>query len=195
MEEFDRQTEHVEEHLHEKAHETRERWVTGVALTAAILAAFAAVSSLLSGHHEHEAMLEQVQSSDQWNYYQAKGIKAAVLEERLENLQLNGQAPTAAQQKKLAEYKNQQAEINKKANEMQASSKFHDHLHLIFAFAVTLFQVAIAVAAISALARRQAFWYVGIIIGCIAVGFLAKGLIEWNHGPAEQEIVATDGHG
>jgi Flp pilus assembly protein TadB len=181
MEEFDRQTEHVEEHLHENAHESRERWVTGVALTAAILAAFAAVSSLLSGHHEHEAMMEQVQSSDQWNYYQAKGIKAAVLEERLENLQINGRDPTDAQQKKLAEYKHQQEQIKEAADEMQRSSRFHDHLHLVFAGGVTLFQVAIAVAAISALTRRPAFWYVGIAIGVVAFGFLIKGLAEWGN--------------
>jgi hypothetical protein len=180
MEEFERQTEHVEEHLHEKAHESRERWVTGVALTAAILAALAAVSSLLSGHHEHEAMMEQVEASDQWNYYQAKGIKAAILEERIDNARLNHQEPTESQKKKLEEYKRQQTEISEKANEMKQSSKFHDHVHLVFAGGVTLFQVAIAVAAISALTRRQAFWYVGIAIGIVAMGYLVKGVLEWR---------------
>jgi len=182
MEEMDRQTEHVEEHLHEHAQESRQGWVTGVALTAAILAAFAAISSLLSAHHEHEAMVEQVQASDQWNYYQAKGIKAAILEERLENLQLNQQEPPAAQQKKLSEYKKQQAEINEKAEEMQKSSRHHDHLHLVFAGGVTLFQVAIAVSAISVLARRPAFWYVGLVLGTIAIAFVIFGSVQWYHG-------------
>lgn len=184
MEEMDRQTEHVEEHLHEHAQESRQGWVTGVALTAAILAAFAAISSLLSAHHEHEAMVEQVQASDQWNYYQAKGIKEAILEERLENLQLNQQQPSSAQQKKLADYKQQQAEINEKADEMQRSSRHHDHLHLVFAGGVTLFQVAIAVSAISVLARRPAFWYVGLILGAIAIGFVILGSVQWYHGLA-----------
>lgn len=182
MEEMDRQTEHVEEHLHEHAQESRQGWVTGVALTAAILAAFAAISSLLSAHHEHEAMVEQVQASDQWNYYQAKGIKAAILEERLENLQLNQQEAPAAQQKKLSEYKKQQAQINEKAEEMQKSSRHHDHLHLVFAGGVTLFQVAIAVSAISVLARRPAFWYVGLVLGAIAIVFVILGCVQWYHG-------------
>ncbi|HEX4796986.1 MAG TPA: DUF4337 family protein, partial [Humisphaera sp.] len=178
MEEFDQHTEHVEEKLHEHAEESRERWVTGVALTAAILAAFAAASSLLSGHHEHEAMMELIDRSDQWNFYQAKGIKAAILEERIENQRLAGQSVPEAQQKKVETYKTDQEEIARKAREMETSAHTHDHLHGVFAGAVTLFQVAIAVAAISALARRKMFWYVGIAIGIVAVGFLVKGLSE-----------------
>ena len=63
MEEFDSHTEHAQEQAHEAAHESRERWITGVALTAAILAALAAVTSLLSGHHEHESMNEQLKAN------------------------------------------------------------------------------------------------------------------------------------
>lgn len=180
MEEFDSHTEHAQEQAHEAAHEARESWVMGVALTAAILAALAAVTSLLSGHHEHEAMVEQLQASDQWNYYQAKGIKAAILEQRMENEQLNGQQPPAAQAKKLEGYKRDQEEIKAKANEAQESSKLHDRIHITFAGGVTLFQVAIAVAAISALTRRRVFWFVGIALGVVAIGFLASGLITWS---------------
>jgi len=177
MEDFDQHTEHVEEKLHEHAEESRERWVTGVALTAAILAALAAVSSLLSGHHEHEAMMDLIDRSDQWNFYQAKGIKAAILEERMDNQRNAGQGVPDAQQKKLEFYKEEQKEIADKAREKEAAAHAHDQQHGVFAGAVTLFQVAIAVAAISALARRKAFWYVGIVIGIVAAGFLVKGLV------------------
>ena len=179
MEEFDQHTEHVEEQLHEHAAESKQGWITGVALTAAILAAFAAVSSLLSGHHEHEAMVEQVRASDQWSYYQAKGIKAAVLEERIENLQLNGQSIPESQRKKLEDYKAEQTEISKQAKELEQSSRNHDHLHMDFAAAVTLFQIAIAIAAIAALARRKPFWFGGIALGVLALAFAIKGAAEW----------------
>jgi len=180
MEEFDQHTEHVEEQLHEHAAESKQGWIIGVALTAAILAAFAAVSSLLSGHHEHEAMVEQIRASDQWSYYQAKGIKAAVLEERIENLQVGGQSVPEVQRKKLEQYKADQNEISKAAKELEQASRRHDHLHMVFAGAVTLFQIAIAVAAIAALARRKTFWYVGIVLGVIALGFVATGAAEWG---------------
>ena len=75
------------EHLHEKAHETakhsREAWISWVALSTAILAVLAAIASLLSGEHANEAMLSQIEASSQWNYYQAKSIKAAVLDAKV----------------------------------------------------------------------------------------------------------------
>src|SRR5439155_14372672 len=77
--------EHAQEQIHEHAHGARERWVMGVALTAAILAALAAIAASLSSHHESECVLDQIKASDQWAYYQAKGIKenTAALEARL----------------------------------------------------------------------------------------------------------------
>src|SRR5215467_5945148 len=72
------------EHLHEKAHETakhsREAWMSWVALSTAILAVLAAIASLLSGEHANEAMMNQIEAANQWSYYQAKSIKAAVLD-------------------------------------------------------------------------------------------------------------------
>ena len=67
--------EHAEEQVHEEASESRERWVLGVALTAALMAGIAAIAASLSGHHESEAVLDTIKASDQWSYYQAKGIK------------------------------------------------------------------------------------------------------------------------
>jgi hypothetical protein len=51
-----------------------------VALSTAILAVLAAIASLLSGEHANEAMMNQIEASDQWGHYQAKSIKAAVLD-------------------------------------------------------------------------------------------------------------------
>ena len=58
-------------------------------------------------------------------------------------------------QEKLTEYKNEQEEIKRKAEEKEQASERHLHSHVIFARAVTMFQVAIAVAAISVLTRRR----------------------------------------
>src|SRR5436305_13228401 len=71
------------EHLHEKVKETAEHsgvtWISWVALSTAILAVLAAIAGLLSGEHANEAMMNQIESFDQWNYYKAKSIKASVL--------------------------------------------------------------------------------------------------------------------
>ena len=177
MEELEHPQEHVQEQINERAEESRERWISGVALTAAILAALAAVANLLSGHHEHEAMMDQLQASDQWGYYQAKGIKAAILEGRIEGQTARGEPIPPSMHEKLESYREDQKKIAETANERQAASGAHDLHHMILARGVTLFQVAIAVSAISALTRRSAFWYVGIALGLAGVGFLIQGLI------------------
>jgi hypothetical protein len=52
-------------------------------LSTAILAVLAAITGLLSGMHANEAMMDQIEASDQWNYYQAKSIKASVLDAKM----------------------------------------------------------------------------------------------------------------
>jgi len=189
MEEFDSHTEHAHDQAHEAAHESHERWITGVALTAAILAALAAITSMLSGHHEHESMMEQMEAADKWNYYQAKGIKAIIRENHIEDLQNGGEKVPERLTKKVEEARKDQHEIKLEAEELELSSRFHDHLHMVFGGGVTLFQVAIAVAAISALTRRRLYWFVGIAMGALALGFLVAGILVWRgvvgHHPPE----------
>jgi ferric-dicitrate binding protein FerR (iron transport regulator) len=180
MEEFDSHTEHAQDQAHEAAHESRERWITGVALTAAILAALAAITSMLSGHHEHESMMKQMEAADKWNYYQAKGIKAILRENHIEDLEAAGEKVPDGQRKKLEKYRKEQGEIKAEAEALETSSHFHDDLHMVFGGGVTLFQVAIAVAAISALTRRKRDWFVGLGLGALALGFLVAGILVWR---------------
>ena len=48
------------------------------ALTTALLAVMAAVSSLMSTHESDRAMQLKIEGSDRWAYYQAKSIKELV---------------------------------------------------------------------------------------------------------------------
>jgi hypothetical protein len=68
MEEIEVPTEHLQEQLNETTRDSEEKWILKVALTAAILAVFAAITALLAGHYANEAMIEQLQASDQWAY-------------------------------------------------------------------------------------------------------------------------------
>jgi hypothetical protein len=180
MEEFDSHTEHAHEQAHEAARESHEKWITGVALTAAILAALAAITSMISGHHEHDAMMLQMKATDQWSQYQAKKIKTLLRQEHVSNMELAGEKVPDALRKKIATAEEDERDIAKEAGGIEMSAEFHDHLHMIFAYGVTLFQVAIAVAAISALTRRRTFWLVGIALGLCALGFLTAGLLVGN---------------
>lgn len=172
-------TEHLHEQMHEHAHGhgAKPGWIMGVALTAAILAAFAAVASLLAGHHVNEAMIDQIRASDQWSFYQAKGVKAAVLGSKIELLQGLDKPISQADHEKLDQYKKEQDEIQKQAHECEESSHQHLRRHVVFARAVTMFQVAIAIAAISVLTHKRMFWKLSILAGLLGIFFMAQAFV------------------
>lgn len=183
MEEIEVPIEKIQEDLHEKVHEEQEQhhphasFSSSVALTSAFLAVFAAIAALLAGHHSNEAMIEQIRASDHWSYYQAKGIKSAILSSKAELLVEMGKPVDPKTEEKMSEYKKEQEEIQEKAKEKQAESELHLKIHQILARAVTFFQIAITIAAISVLTHRKRFWYVSMVFGGIGLMSLIQGLL------------------
>jgi hypothetical protein len=174
MEEAEVPLEHLHEEIHHHAAHSGEKWIAWVALSTAILAVLAAVAGLLSGSHANEAMMRQIESADQWAFYQAKGIKAAVLDAKVS---LSG-SRSESDLEKAERYSEEQAEIQKEAQEKAAEAKTNFHQHEVFARGVTLFQIAIAIAAISALTRRRPYWMVSMVIGAVGCIFLALGFVQ-----------------
>src|SRR5215831_21345160 len=79
MEELEDPTERLQEKIHEELEEEkRDKWSLYVVLSTALMAVLAAFSGWLGGHHANEALIAQMKSSDQWAYYQAKGIKSEI---------------------------------------------------------------------------------------------------------------------
>jgi len=148
-----------------------------VALSTAIIAVFAALCSLMAGHHANEALIEQIQASDQWAYYQAKGIKASVLASKIETLQALGKQTSAKDEEKINSYKEEQKEIEEKAREKEKSSSTHLTAHKLLARAVTVFQIAIAVSAIAVLTRRKWLWYGSGVLGLMGLIFMLQELL------------------
>ncbi|MBI3548897.1 MAG: DUF4337 domain-containing protein [Elusimicrobia bacterium] len=180
MSEIEVPTEHLHEELHHAAH-GGERWISFVALSSALLAALAAVAALMAGHHVNEATLARIQSSDQWSYFQAKGVKAAVLGSKMEMLSALGKKASEKDEEKLKEYKAEQQEIQEKAKHLEHESEAHLASHTRLAGGVTMFQIAIALGAISALTRRRPFWYVSLLFGVVGIAFLALGVGAGGH--------------
>ena len=123
---------------------------------------------LAVGRNANEAMLSQIEASNQWNYYQAKSIKAAVLDAKIA---FTG-ASDESDQSKRARYEQEQQEIRSEAEHKQAAAKSYFHRHEVFARGVTMFQIAIAIAAISALTRKRSFWVVSLVFGAFGCAFL-----------------------
>jgi hypothetical protein len=177
MEEQETPLEDVHEHIHEHAEHTKERWILGVAVSTAVIAAIAAIASLLSGDNVNEAMMEQIQASDHWAQYQSKSIKAADLTTRIELLESNGKPVKGEARNKLKEYSSDQDEIKHKAKEAEQSSRKHMARHHIIAMSVTWSQIAIAISAIAVLTRQRWFWLVGLGFGVAGLVFLLWGVL------------------
>src|SRR2546430_12281231 len=165
------------EHLHEKVKESAEHsgapWISCVALSTAVLAVLAAIAGLLSAYHVNEAMMNQIEASDQWSYYQAKSIKASVLDAKMS---LAGTA-NESDRSKYDRYEKEQEQVKSEAERKEAAAKSNFHKHEVFARGVTMFQIAIAIAAISALTRKRRFWIVSLLFGAAGCAFVVLAAI------------------
>ncbi len=185
--------EHIQHHAaHGGGEGGEKKWVLGVALSSAVFAALAAVASLQAGHHANEAIVAQIQSSketikasDSWTQYQSKSIKGAIAESRISLLKSLDKVPSAEDLKAVDHYKADQQttsdtakEYEHKAKEFDEEGEHHLNIHIPLARAVTLFQVSIAVAAISVLSQRRLFWWVSLGFGAIGIGFEVLGFLH-----------------
>jgi len=155
-----------------------------IALTTALFAALAALASLEAGGTVNEALALkteatrlQAEASDQWSYYQAKGLKAAVADAQKNIWLALDKTPPADLATNAARYLDDQKTSREKAEalEHERDAKTDEsnalmHRHHYFADAVALLQVAIALGAIAALTRRRAAWVGSATLGVIGCG-------------------------
>jgi Pyruvate/2-oxoacid:ferredoxin oxidoreductase gamma subunit len=181
MEEPEVPIDEVREHIDHHAEHAKDTFVSNVAVSTALIAAFAAICSLLAGDHANEAMLSQIESSDQWSYYQAKSIKAAITGTKIALYEAQGRQPDAKDVKELEKYRGEEEKIKVDAQTAGKESKEHMDRHKLLAKGVTLLQIAIAVGAISALTRRRAIWVVSLVFGLVGVSFLVRELFFFAH--------------
>ena len=74
-------------------------------------------------------------------------------------------------------YKAEQDEIKKEAEKLQAESKTYLKKHVGLAQAVTLFQIAIAISAISMLTKKKSLWITSLFISLAGIIFFLLGFI------------------
>ena len=183
----------IDEIREERAEEQRElRWTGWISLSTALLAVVAAIAALQSGTlvneslmRKNESVLRQAQASDQWSYYQAKGLKRNGALQTADLMSANP-ALVALAGKYAAEakrYKQEQDDIQKQAQKLERERDDNDreaeallHRHHTFAFCVTFTQVAIALSAIAALTRRKPMWYLSLLVGVGGLIWFFEGL-------------------
>ena len=157
-----------------------------IAVMTAIFATIGALFGYMAGATQNEALLfkneaaiRKTEASDTWNFYQAKSSK--------QNLAELGATLTSGEQqaryaKEVERYKSEKEPLKDKADDLdkesaaaEAKSEAAMHTHHRWAQAMTLIQIAIALAAITILTRQRALGLgaLGMAIGSIALGILA----------------------
>ena len=163
-----------------------------IALTTAVVAAVAAIAALKAGSTANEALVLKTEAtrlqavaSDQWAYYQAKGIKLAVAQATEAPWRALGKRPPGDLVQKQQKYAAEQEEIKTKAEalERERDARSHEADHLLhqhhgFANAVALFQVAIALGALAALTHNRLVWIGSLSLGGVGLAFFVAQFLS-----------------
>lgn len=179
---------HDHEVEHAAAH-SGDRFSARIAVMTALLATIGALFGYMVGATQNDALLfkndsaiRRTEASDQWNFYQAKSSKQNLAE--LGAALTSGEA--SARFKAEAERYNKEKQdvmvqaqtLEKRSEQLEASSEAAMHVHHRWAQAMTLVQIAIALAAITLLTRSGPLQYVSYAAGTVAVGI---GVLAFLH--------------
>ncbi len=187
-------TDRVQEDMAERREEARRegraeggrpRWLDYLAISTALFAVFAAAAALEAGNYANEALfkanqgvLQQTRAVDAWSEYQADSIKKyeqlslATLLAHVGGTPAEIAAANAEATRRQGSQNDLQKEAKARDTETAAlTAESQDQLahHHRFAVSVTLFQVAIGLAAIAALLRQPAVWYGSLGAGALAL--------------------------
>jgi len=126
------ETDKLQEDIHEETEREGGRLLRTIALTTALLAALAALASLRAGATVNDALLLkteatrlQAEASDQWAYYQAKGVKASVQDAIGAAWAAAGKEPPPGTTEKTARYAEEQDAIADRAKEKERERVVH----------------------------------------------------------------------
>ena len=157
--------------------EKKEKWTSWLALSTAIMAVMAALTTLYMGKFSSRAIMAQGQESDQWAYYQAKSIKQHTFEISKQALELQYHSQKALPPEIMAEYQKtlakyaedikrydgEKKEIKDKAESIAKTKLKAQDMGGNFAYALIFLQIALMLASISSLTQRKYLWYIALI--------------------------------
>lgn len=174
------------------AEEKKEAWLNYLALTTVILAVCATLSTFKGGGFSTRSVMSQSQASDQWAYFQAKGIKSYMYQMQAEKMEMEllGLPKSTSREvqerykSKIAEYKKRVEKYDGEKTEIEAKAKqletIRDESQLhskAFGVAVIYLQIAILLSSIAGLLKKKLVWYGGLSTGAIGLVYFADGFL------------------
>ncbi len=166
-------------------------WVGGVALSTAVIAVFAAVTTLYVGKFSSRAVLSKAEESNQWNYFQAKSIKGHTYEIQRDRLALeilasNGrlsrdcsrkyEETLAAYTANVQRYEKEKAEIKAEAERLGKQGRIAQERAGDFGYGLIFLQISIMLSSVAALTKKRTLWYFGLASVAGGVFFFLDGI-------------------
>jgi Flp pilus assembly protein TadB len=150
----------------------------------AVFAVLLAVVALL-GHRTHiEQVLAQSKASDQWAYYQAKGIRRHNYEafaELMSTLALKDEARAGQAREKFTQqaerYHEEQKEIEKEARALEHEVLVAGRKANRFNLGEVFLEIALVVTSITLLTTNRGYWMMGIAFAALGVVVAATGFL------------------
>lgn len=166
----------------QKEKEKRDSWTKFVSLSMICLAVLAAVATQRGAGYSsatmkqlNEATFNQAEASDQWAYYQAKGIKQSILEQERDRLNALGTPEPktlVALTDRIARYEKEKKDITAEAkkleakrDEARAAATHAADAGREMGLATTIFQIAIALGGICLVVKKRWLWYCSMTAG------------------------------
>ena len=175
--------------------EKRDAWTKYVSLSLICLAVLAAIVTQRGAGYSsatmkqlNEATFNQAEASDQWAFYQAKGIKQSLYELELER-SANNASPTdpkalAAIATKVTRYEGEKKDIMKEAKGLEARrdtarslATTAANLGRAMGLATTFFQIAIALGGVCLVVKKRWLWYFSLGLGALATVQMLRVLL------------------
>ncbi len=171
--------------------EKKEAWVNLLALTTIIFAVCATLSTFKGGGFSTKSVITQAQASDQWAYYQAKGIKSYIYQLQVDKLELDIEGLQSENQKfsstyadkikdykkKIDKYEQEKSEAQTKAKQLETQRDEAQIHSKAFGMAVIYLQIAILLSSIAGLLKKKFVWYGGMLAGSIGLIYFADGFL------------------
>jgi hypothetical protein len=104
-------------------------------------------------------------------------VKTYVLSMKVSLLQALDKPIDTKDEEKISTLNQEQLDIKKEAERLGQEANEHLQRHVPLAAAVTLFQIGIALCAITVLTKRRILFYGSLLVGGVGIVFLVKGLL------------------
>ena len=171
--------------MREQAEEARrDPSLKPVSLTMAVMAVLVATVTLL-GHRTHiEQVIAQSKASDQWSYYQAKGVRRHNFEAFAELLGALTSKDEAREEKarekfllQAEKYREDQAEIEKEARKLEQEVIMAGRKANRFNLGEVFLEIALVVTSITLLTGNRGYWVMGMVFAALGVVVAATGFL------------------